>query len=219
MRQDWRRPDYPICIAAACQVGTSYPVIVGCTDWRASSEVEKNDRYPKARHLRPGWISLSAGMGSEITSFHRPLLAAMKAAETVDETNIVGILQSALRERKNQKANEYVGMKFGISYQDFVEKGWERFPPDVFRDNMAAISGLPILAETIVCGFCDGVPLICKTDQAGRVSIRDHFAVIGEGEHLAAMALNHREHSDSDGLERTLYNVFGAKNTPKELLA
>jgi len=131
--------------------------------------------------------------------------------DAIDETNLVALVQRAIANRKTQKASEYVGTKFGISYEDFIANGKEKFPPDIFRDHIYAISSLRIPVDLIICGFTPDFPLLCKLNSDGSVSLHDHFAVCGEGEYLASSALYHREQNEYNTLERTIYNVYEAK--------
>jgi hypothetical protein len=201
-RLPWERSDVTVCIAAICQNNID-PVIVCCTDRRASSRLGKTEHFPKARYLgqNGNWVFLAAGMDSEITALHRLMHANFSEENSqIDETNISETVLRAVTSRKNQKAEEYIGSRFGITYQEFINTGKEKFPPDIFRGHIAAISKLQIPVECIVGGSASDFPILCKMTQEGSVSIRDHFVVCGEGEYLASSVLYHRSQNDSDSL-------------------
>jgi 20S proteasome alpha/beta subunit len=210
-RVPWERSEVTVCIAAICQIHFD-PIIVCCTDSRGSSPLGKTDNFPKSRNLGKNWVNLSAGTASEITTLTRLLAKSFSdEAGVIDESNLAGVVQRAVTSRKNQKATEHVGAKFGISYQDFIDTGKEKFPPDIFREHIHAIRNLQIPVEMVICGFTPNIPLLCKLNQDGQISLQDHFAVCGEGEYLASSVLYHREQNEYLTLERTLYNVYEAK--------
>ncbi len=164
----------------------------------------------KIRLLGLGWICLFAGPESEALALYAVLNEKFKKIE-VDETNIAPLLRTSVQERKIQKADDFVGGRFGMPYNDFIETGKERFPPEIFRDTLQRVSAISIEADAIIAGFVYDDPFICQISSDGRVSVRNNFAAIGEGAFLATSVLLHREHHDHTELTRALYSVYEAK--------
>jgi hypothetical protein len=120
-------------------------------------------------------------------------------------------LQSSVEERKNQKSADFVGSKFGISYNDFLSIGKEKFPAKIFEDAFAMIGNILVGADAIIAGFVAGDPFICRISSDGTTSIRDGFTAIGEGSLLARSALLHRGMQEDTPLIPALYSVYEAK--------
>lgn len=212
-------PPYPweqkvtICIAAGC--GTTADIsenkIILCTDWLASSSLGASDTVLKQRPVGKDWWCLGAGDESEILALHSLLQAGMDSESEVDETNIVTIVRNALKARKLQKADEYTVSKYGISYNDFIDIGKEKFPEEIFHRAFLRIESVEIECRLILAGFSEGFPFILDTDENCRVSIREDFSAIGEGAYLAQASLLQREYMDTRIFENALYCVYEAK--------
>jgi len=77
---------------------------------------------------------------------------------------------------------------------------------------MFSISEITLNIDCIVAGFLDdGFPMLLHLDGKGGVNIKEDFAVAGEGGYLAESGLLHRQHSEDQPLEKTLYCVYEAK--------
>jgi hypothetical protein len=98
-----------------------------------------------------------------------------------------------------------------MTHDDFLKFGKEKLPAEIFYDATLKIQQLRLDAELIIAGFIDGSVEIYHTDSNGVARAASDFAVIGEGEYVAASALLRREQSDLSPLLTTLYNVYEAK--------
>ena len=116
-----------------------------------------------------------------------------------------------MNQRKLDKANEITQGKFGISYQELLQTGKDRLPQDIFRNAVAEIENTKINAEFVILGFSYGFPMLIKTDERCGATIKENFAVAGEGGYLAQAMLLHRGHHHLNDLGRTLYKVYEAK--------
>jgi len=116
------------------------------------------------------------------------------------------------RREKKSKIGRFVGSKFGISYNDFLSIGKEKFPAKIFEDAFAMIGNILVGADAIIAGFVAGDPFICRISSDGTTSIRDGFTAIGEGSLLARSALLHRGMQEDTPLIPALYSVYEAKN-------
>jgi 20S proteasome alpha/beta subunit len=206
-REPWERSEVTVCIAAACEWGAK---IVLCSDEKVASELGSTKAY-KQQTLPHKWICMGAGYEADIRSLSSKIVEQFRSVEKIDETNAVPLLERAIRLRKSEKASQYTSAKFGLSYDRFLDIGREKFPEEIFRATMLDIAGLSLRAEFVVCGFADQDAIICKTTQTGAVTIRENFAVCGEGETLATSVLFHRTQTNVSPFGETLYAVYEAK--------
>jgi 20S proteasome alpha/beta subunit len=201
-----------VCLAAAClwEDDIDKQAIVLCTDLKMSGPLGSAETALKQRTLGKAWYALTSGSEPEIEALISTLADRFKEAEIIDESNISKIISDSLLSRKRQKSTELVMGKFAMSYDDFVQIGKDKLPPDIFRDAVFQIADLK-LPEFIIAGFDGNFSLICQTSSSANVSIREGFAVIGEGGYLATAALLQREQSSVSSIPETLYNVYEAK--------
>ena len=166
----------------------------------------------KDRGIPHNFRVLTAGSQREILSFIPHLEKYFKDAPQIDETNVAVLLIDALNHRKREKVEEYVQGQYAITYDEFKDIGKDKFPADLYREALGKISRIKIDASCIVGGFYYGqFPLLVTADENSRVTIAEDFAIIGEGEYLAAASLLQREHSDVNDLASTIYAVYEAK--------
>jgi 20S proteasome alpha/beta subunit len=201
-----------VCIAAVCRQNDE-PAIVICADEKISSELGSAETAFKMGLIGGNrWTCLTAGPESDILSLKRFVDAELGNAGDIDETNLIPRCTEALRKRKSEKATMFTSSRFGMTYENFLEKGKMQLPEDVFRAATLDIINLINRAEMIICGFAaGGVPHLCKIPTNGVVVFQESFAVIGEGQNLATASLLRREQHEYSPIARTLYNVFEAK--------
>lgn len=171
-----------VCLAAAClweAHDLDNQAIVLCTDLKMSGPLGSAEIALKQRVLVKGWHALTSGSEAEIEALLSTLADSFKEAAIIDDSNISKIVSDALLARKRQKSTEFIIGKFAMSYDDFINLGKDKLPPDIFRDAVSQIANLQ-LPEFIIAGFDDNFTLICQTSSSATVSIREGFAVIGE---------------------------------------
>jgi hypothetical protein len=219
----WERKEMTVCIAAACMEkdkdGTQRFRIVMCADWRVSSALGTSDTKLKLRTLAKGFSCLTAGIESEINSIVPKLQSAFKKfTNEIDETNIQNLIRGTLNDRKKEKIDEFIRGRYGISYDDFLSFGKDKFPADVHREAILTLSEITVGCSLIIAGFQNShFPLIVETTENCRVLLREDFAVIGEGGFLAQSALYQRRHIDTSAVGETVYKAFEAKKYAEEV--
>jgi 20S proteasome alpha/beta subunit len=191
--------------------------IVLCTDWRVSGPLGSAETKLKLRALPRGWYCLTAGTESEINCIVPKLREELSTASEVNETNITSLVRNVLNNRKKEKIDEFIRGRYGISYDDFLGFGKEKFPTDVHREAILSLSEINIDCSLIVAGFCSGFPMIVETTDKCRVLVREDFATIGEGSYLAQSVLLQRRHIDTKELGLTIYTVYEAKKYAEEV--
>lgn len=208
------RRDVTVCIAAVCEMDKQ-PKLILCTDYLVSGPLGRAEIKLKQRTLGSSWYCLTAGVDADIHAFYRALrskFTELGSHQTaLDETNVGGLVRDALAAHKKQKVDERVRGQYAISYDDLLNIGKEKLPPELFREAMTQVRDASIGAEFIVAGFSGRFPMVFQTDANGGVSVREDFAVIGEGGYLAQTVLLHRAHSDVSSTEEALYTVYEAK--------
>jgi hypothetical protein len=201
-----------ICIAAVCDENTDDRKIILCTDRKISSALGSAETSLKSRTLGlESWRCLTSGSDIDILCTLRLLQNIFRDENNIDETNVLALVRAALNNRKRDKAEELIQGKFGISYMEFLEHGKNRLPDDIFRAVAFEVEQTALDAEFIIVGYGYGYPLLVKTDTNCRASIKEHFAVAGEGAYLAQAALLSRAHNHLMPFGRALYSVFEAK--------
>jgi hypothetical protein len=199
-----------VCIAATCEMGVHGKIVL-CTDWKLSEPLGSAEIKFKQRNLAPSWILLTAGDEPDINVMYRALRTRFCAQDTIDETNAVELVRNVIAEQKRIKADEYTRSKYGLSYDDFLNIGKDKLPSELYREAMTEIRDMRIETECIVAEIANGFPMLIKTDNAGRTTIREDFAVVGEGGYLAQTVLLYRAHTDINSLAQTIYTVYEAK--------
>jgi hypothetical protein len=199
-------------IAATCDLIGDAPKIIMCADWQVMSHLGSAQTAFKFWTLGRGWHCMYSGAPHSaralIKYFSEKII---RHKGVIDESNIKVLIGNALRERKNELCNEFTQGRFALSYQDFLSKGKASLPDVQFNSACRAIENLVLGADFLIVGYASNYPLILETDQYARIYIRESFATIGEGGHLAHSSLMHRQHDESTPLDLALYSVFEAK--------
>jgi hypothetical protein len=199
-----------VCIAAVCDLGEPAKIVL-CADWLRSNSFGKSDTTMKIRPIFSNWYVLGSGDEGEINIVYLKLRSAFISAKTIDETNICRLVQGALAERKKEIADQVVRGRFGISFDELLNVGKEKFPDDILRETLSAVRQARCEYECLIAGFYDSFAVLVTASGDGTVSILEDFAVAGEGSYLAQTVLLHRQHSESHSLAQTLYTVYEAK--------
>jgi hypothetical protein len=208
----WERRDMTVCVAAACvEDRQHYRIVIG-VDWLVSGALGSADKMIKIRDVGRGWSCLTAGNEGDINNTLPLIRGSIIQVEEVDETNIVHIVRSALNARKKEKIDEFIQGRYGISYDDFILFGKDKFPADVHREAILTFSEITLGCVFIVVGFQSGrFPILVETGEKCEVHIREDFATIGDGAYLAQSVMLQRKHMDIMELGRTIYTVYEAK--------
>ena len=202
-----------ICIAGGAAFNTDERCIILCTDWLVSGAVGGSEVMLKQRLLPKGFFCLTSGDEGhmlELTRVLKPKIGKLQVA-TLFEDSVLGAVKDALFDRKKEIADNYIKSRFAMSYQDFYQTGTKNMPPDLFRETMAHIHRLDIRTDFIVAGFAGKFGVIIEASADGEASIREEFATVGSGSHLAAASLLHRQYTDVNTLPECLYSIYEAK--------
>jgi 20S proteasome alpha/beta subunit len=217
---DWRglpvkRPyswekEMTVCMAAACKTGDNRKIML-CADHKSSSILGSSETARKEVPIGSGWYCLTAGTESAILGLVRLLKVEFNDDNNIKPETIDATIKRVLYQRRNELVEEYSQLRFSFSYNGFIKYGKERLPTEIFYDATQKIVQIELNADLIIAGLIGDDPEIYYTDSKGIVRAASHFAVIGEGEYIAASSLLRRGQNDWTSLEKTLYNVFEAK--------
>ena len=200
-----------VCIAATCDM-SGEPKIIMCSDWQVSSDLGSSQTAFKQRLIKKGWYCLFAGDPSAAIQVVRILRNHFIKEATIDETNILPLIQKSLAERKRFLCEGLIQGKFAMSYDSFLKNGKQQLPADRFEQAVRTIETIEIGVECIICGFSGGkFPILVQTDQFCGAWIQESFATVGAGSDLAHASLMHRQHDEMGLLDASIYSVFEAK--------
>lgn len=199
-----------VCIAAACEADNEKKIIL-CTDQKSSSALGSAETARKEIPLGHSWRCLTAGTEPDILALVRLYKKQFQDSKNLKADTIDASVKAPLHQRKKELAEEYVRRRFAFSHDEFVKFGKERLPAEIFYDANQRIDQLNLNASLILAGFIDGEPEIYYTESDGVARAANHFAIIGEGEYVAASALLRRQQDDWTSFENTLYHVWEAK--------
>jgi hypothetical protein len=75
----------------------------------------------KDKFIAHNWHFLTAGSDAEINATIHKLIrrVGLQAQAHIDETNIIPLIQAALKERRIEKSDEITLSKWGLSYEEF----------------------------------------------------------------------------------------------------
>jgi 20S proteasome alpha/beta subunit len=208
-------------IVAICNTGLpggqSDERIVICTDWRISTQLGSSDTLYKLASVTPHFRCVFAGDPSEAKAVISRLQRIFRAAEVVDETNILTLVRSALYEQRAEKRNALAQTRYGMDHDDVLKVGKERLPSENFARYLDAAAAVRLDTEFIVAGFGDSDNYIVETDFACKVGFSGDFACIGDGEHLARASLIARRLQDITLLNNALYYIYEAKKAAERV--
>lgn len=201
-----------ICIAGGAAYNSDDRCIILCTDWLVSGAVGGSEVMLKQKLLPKGFFCLTSGEEGhmlELTRVLKPKIRNIQAP--FFEDSVLTAVKDALFDRKKEIADDYIKSRFAMSYQDFYQTGAKNMPPDLFRETMAHINRLDIKTDFVVAGFTDKFGIIIEASADGEASIREEFATVGSGSHLATASLLHRQYTDVNPVPLCLYEIYEAK--------
>lgn len=210
-----------LCVAAACQE-RGKPRIVLATDWRAETAIASGDTQDKLYWIGGNIAALIAGSVSravELLDTYKQFLQkrekeqkdkSEKDRDPIIASNLTDVFKAPLVIFKNKLANEYIGLKYGMTYKSFLSAiAREEIPATVAEKELDRIGRLSIDCCLIILLFLDRTPHILRVSDEGLES-SENFAAIGSGENIADSVLFQREHEARNSLSKTIYIVYEA---------
>jgi hypothetical protein len=215
-RLPWRR-DMTLCVAAESRAHrTLHHSIVFAADFEvegetARAEIGRKVIYTSLAHypvLIAGTQTRAISLAQKISyllDVSRPEKGEVHTPPPWEQ-----LLSEAIRLQKNDLANEITAVRFGLTYERFLEIGKASLPEEIFRETVAEISRTPLDCQLLVLGFSQSLTGMYRVSPTGLVEICDNFAAIGSGYYLAESSFFQRSQKGDNNLGTTIYNVFEA---------
>jgi 20S proteasome alpha/beta subunit len=211
-----------LCVAAACR-DKGKPRIVIATDWRAEGSVASGDIQDKLYWIDDDIAVLIAGTVSravELRDTYKQYFADRKKREDkkpeneqepITAANLIDVFKNPLVIFKNKLANEYIGLKYGMTYKSFLSAiAKKEIPDSVAEKELSEIKRISFDCCLIILLFLDKRPWILRIYEDGSLESCESFAAIGSGEDLANSVLFQREVEEDDPIGRVIYCVYEA---------
>ena len=209
----WREK-VTLCIAAACR-DRRRPRVVIATDWKVGIQTATAEIQDKLYWIDDNTPVLIAGTISraiELKDTYQNYFARLSKKEPpLKASDLPDVMKRPLGIYKHKLANEYVSLRLGLTYKQFLEAaGKKQVPEAVSTEIFSEISRISLQCWLIVVVFVKKEPYIYKIDDEGTLHSCDNFAAIGSGSTIAEGILYQREQESSMALGRTVYHVFEA---------
>ena len=216
----WRN-EMTFCVAAAC-VHEGKNAIVACCDMQMtnSGDPVRTEESNKLAYFGRGTI-LKTGDGShadELIALIQPILhsydCAPKPAEEFDARilALLAELRKAVRRRKADIVEHYLGLKHNVSVADFRKNGAVWFPLE-YESILQEMRHLKLGCD-LVCAYADdSEPVIVQVTGDGGVVWQDHYASIGSGRDIGTAILAQSDWYEAPSLMDCLARVYLAKLT------
>jgi len=122
-------------------------------------------------------------------------------------------LRSAAAKRKKEIINHHVEMALGLSLQEFLNTGRDKFTVDHYNQLWSEIRNLDLGADLIFSGFHNKESIVLRLDRAGQVHWENNYSVVGIGSDIALVFLGQRDYDCfSIGLMDCLFRILEAKH-------
>jgi 20S proteasome alpha/beta subunit len=165
---------------------------------------------------------LKTGDGShadELIALIQPILDSYdcipKPAEEFDAriSALLADLRNAVRRRKADLVEHYLGLKHNVSVADFRKSGAAWFPLDEYESILHEMRHLKLGCELICAYADDSEPVVVQITGDGEIVWQDHYASIGSGRDIGIAILVQSDWYDAPTLMDCLARVYLAKLT------
>jgi 20S proteasome alpha/beta subunit len=210
------------CVAAAT-VHEGKNAIVACCDMQMTNggEQVRPEESSKLAYFGRGTILKTGDVShaDELIALIQPVLdgynCAPKPAEEFDAriSALLADLRKAVRKRKADLVEHYLGLRHNVSLADFRKNGAAWFPPDEYGSILHEMRHLKLGCELICAYADDNEPVIVQITQDGEVVWQDHYASIGSGRDIGIAILAQSDWYAAPPLMDCLARVYLAKMT------
>lgn len=205
-----------LCIAAICQQNRRDRLIIA-TDWKSSTGEAGAENQDKLKWITDNLPALLAGTVSraiELRDTYRQYIEALAnrtPSVRITHLNVADIMRKPPILFKEKLVEEYIGLKFGLTYKGFREAVAKReIPEAIATEAYTDIENIDLDCCLIIPIYIDKDAYIFKVDSDGGVERCDNFAAIGSGSSIAEATLFQRKQEDRMTLGRSVYHVYEA---------
>ena len=209
------------CVAAAC-VHEGKNAIVACCDMQMTNggDQVRTEESNKLIYFGRGTI-LRTGDGSqadELVALIQPVLDSYNGVPKPPEefdvrmSALLAELRKAVRRRRADLVEHYLGLRHNVSTADFRKNGATWFPLE-YESILYEMRHLKLGCD-LICAYADDCePIIVQITGDGEVLWQDHYACVGSGRDFAIAILAQSDWYDSPALMDCLARVYLAKLT------
>lgn len=187
-----------------------------------SEDADKMHRFRRTKGLFHALIAGVPTRASDLLASSRQPIAEYDSAEgTLDSDLEMQQLLDSLRkiaaERKRLIISHHLDMAIGISLEEFLKTGKERFTHEHQSQLWSEIRNLDLGADLIFSGFHGPLhePVLVRLDRGGEVHWESNYAVTGIGLDIALAFLCQQEWRPLHiGIAAAIYRLLEAKVGP-----
>lgn len=202
-----------LCMAAAC-MDRGKPRLVISSDWKVETATYSVENANKFFWIGDSWVCLIAGNGSRalelIKTYRIAFFALYEQKVKISKENIFDLVKQPLIIHKRKLVEEYIGLRLGISYQEFMETGKNRLPEKQFEQMCSDVVNIGFDCWLLLCTFQEGDSFIFRIHPNGDCELCENFAAIGSGTDIAEASFCQREHQEDLPLGQGIFHVYEA---------
>lgn len=202
-----------LCIAAVCWVKDD-PRIVVSSDWKQESEYASAENQDKLFWVREDWPVLVAGTFTRAVALKDTYRTYFdrnnEKLKSLYRSEFQDVLKVPLIEFKHKLADEFVGSRYGVLYNEILEKGKSWFLDNELVELHTAIRRITLDCQLLFPLFLKEDPFIFRIN-AESLEYCENFAAIGTGMEIAESILSQRKQDEfRTNFSKTIYNIYEA---------
>jgi hypothetical protein len=205
-----------VCAAGICQ---GSDIIVTVSDRMAVwGHGGSDEPLLKAASLDPLWIAMIAGddITRGIEDVIRDVRLTLKEQGDLHSAEqLRSAVIGAWRDNQNVRGAAVVLNAFRMTVADFMERGRDKFPPDMYAELLTRLQTESRLeSRLLICGFNDHkVPWLfaCDDDSPWHDFTRGGYVAVGSGASLTLTALTVQRYKRENNLYAAIYQLCAAK--------
>src|SRR5579859_2488792 len=186
-RLPWREK-MTLCVAAECQHHRKFfRAVVFATDFEVEGEmaraeighkvaVTEREEHPM---LMAGTLTRALSLAREVSMLHATMVPTDMKKEEHYPADWESIFPQAIKRHKWKLADEFIGSRFGFSYDFLLKNGKNSLPEDAYREVVSEITRLQLDCWLLIIGFAHSDPHIYRINSSGVIENCDNFAAIG----------------------------------------
>jgi hypothetical protein len=198
-----------LCVAAQCVDNSKDKVVVAF-----EFSMESGIAQAEIEQRKLNWIGcehfpvLMAGTHSRC----RELIGHISQAwhERAGGVAFVACCREGIKRFKHMLANEYVGARLGMSYDDLLGKKRIAVPRAQYSELLTDIARMKLGGELLIVYFDGGESELVRIQDDGTLELCSNFAAIGSGMFIAESVFFQREYMRGNNLANSLYHVYEA---------
>ena len=199
--------------------GDKHAIVTLADNQRTYGDHVKSDDCFKMREAGSATVLVSGSRSDaeEMVVLLRPVIDAYDAKPKLTDDFDLRIgplkrdIEVVVRQRKKSMVEQYLSMRYNVSYEEFYNSGKNAFPIEIYTLILKEIGDLSIGCEVIIAYIEDEYPIVFTILSNGRVEWSDNYSCIGNGSTIATAILCQNDWDTSMSLEECLVRLYSAK--------